>query len=415
MKRAINQDGQITKMPNGKYKCRIRVTRGGREITVCATRDTMAKARDAARDKLEKLGYSSFDKNLSKSEGNKTFKKSFETYFKKASAPWKPSTRKVRDDFNRKMIIEPLDGYCVKDLTPQAINDVINSWSENYCNDSIKKSYNFLMKYLQALDKKGFLDFKLKQIDDRPASIKDSRKKEQITEDLPLILSKDEFRSLAFSTDTGTINDDYHAKMFYLMAWTGMRGQELRALTIDDIDFDKHNIRINKAATEVKNEDYGKNDKPKVLTIPLPPKTKSSRRRIGMNDVAEGLVEQLINMRPNKDSNLICQNSHGEMISKRSFAKFFDSTLKRAGIEKKGRGAHCLRHTFISYAFDLRESTDFHAKFYTPMVGHSPLFISKYVGHSDLSVTLRIYAHISGEELEDVEFNTLKLDEQDEL
>lgn len=70
--------------------------------------------------------------------------------------------------------------------------------------------------------------------------------------------------------------NDSHIYLFHLLAlFTGLRKGELFALTLDDIDFEKKLLTVNKSRTGSKSS----------VTVQLTtPKTKSSNRKISLNN-----------------------------------------------------------------------------------------------------------------------------------
>ena len=178
--------------------------------------------------------------------------------------------------------------------------------------------------------------------------------------------------------------------VYYLMFLTGMRGQELRALTIKDIDFEKHTIKINKAVS-IADDENGKEH-----MVVKPPKTASSIRTIGINAETEKILHRIINERRNQDCPLLYPTSTGNWVSKDNFARDFRKLLNNLDIPINGRGPHCLRHTFASYALEGNELS--------PLKNQKPIFISNYLGHKDLTTTYRIYAHLDKKKLAEISF-----------
>ena len=403
-------DGRIEKTKTGKYKCTIRIKYGGKLRYISSTQDTAAKAKKAAQEKLKQFGISKSSEIDVKAERKKTIKQSFNDYVDANKGHWSPTTRKVRLDFYNLMILDHIGEIQVKDINSSIINNCIKKWPTNYCNDNIKKSYNFLREYIYFLVDNGVIPDIRSSVIQKPASIKESKKSSEIIDNFPLILSEDEYTSLRSFYDKqftkkASKTDRYHTAMFLLMLLTGMRGQELRALSVKDLDINKHSINITKAVGNIR-EDESEEDLQnrnklkkrdgKAVSIIKATKNDKSRRKIGVNKQIEGLFLSLVQDRPNQQNDLLIQNSLGEILEKRSFEKMFDKILRKAGIEKYERTPHCLRHTFISWAIGQKESS--------PLKGKEPLFVSAYVGHNSLRTTMDIYSHVNADELLDVEY-----------
>lgn len=78
-----------------------------------------------------------------------------------------------------------------------------------------------------------------------------------------------------------TVDGDYPAyTMFLLLFWTGMRLGELLALTMNDFDFEKHTVKINKTYHRFQKED-----------LILPPKTERSNRLVTLPAFLEDEVK----------------------------------------------------------------------------------------------------------------------------
>ena len=147
---------------------------------------------------------------------------------------------------------------------------------------------------------------------------------------------------------------------FEVLYWTGIREGELLALTLEDIDFEKKTIRINKTYQIIKGKE-----------IIGPPKTFKSRRTIVMPDFLcdelADYVEMLYMVKPKdrifpRTKYFLAHNLH----------RFGDlAGLKRIRV-------HDLRHSHVSLLIDM---------------GYSAVAIADRVGHESVEITYR-YAHL---------------------
>lgn len=400
-KRARNLEGKYEKTSSGKWKNIIRKTVGGKTYYITGTGTTQTQAHEAAQKNLESKGLA-IDSNVDvKSEQKKTVKQSFEEFLSTEGAGWRPTTFKSRSDFFRLMILNQIGDMYVKELNAISINNMIRGWIDKYCNDNIKKSYNFLMKYLEFVIGQGIVKDFRKSIIKRPKSAKETRTKMKQIKKLPKIFTEEEYLKLLKLTETAKGNNLYYLYSFLVMLMTGMRGQELRALYTEDVNFKKHTIDICKAAGVVDDEQNQDDTKNKTKTIIGPTKTDNSTRIIGITPDVESYLLLMIEERPNQKNPLILQSTKGEALEKRSFEKRFDKILNDAGIEKLGRSPHDLRHTFISWAIGNKK--------YSPLKDKPQIFVSHYVGHNSLRTTLDVYAHVNPDELSDVPYNIEKI------
>ena len=160
------------------------------------------------------------------------------------------------------------------------------------------------------------------------------------------------------------------------LLYTGLRRGEIAALTWDDIDFENGVIRVNKAVVF-------KNNHPIMST----PKTKNSIREIPILDI---LREFLIRYRDryiekygkdiqNKTVFLNgLGNPHTESSINKSWNKFQRKYNKYYNSDVKFT-MHQFRHTFCTMLFN----ADVDIK-----------TAQAVLGHSDVSVTLRVYTHL---------------------
>ena len=155
-------------------------------------------------------------------------------------------------------------------------------------------------------------------------------------------------------------NDPEAFTAFEILYWTGMRQGELLALTPNDIDAARHQIRINKSYTQIDGKD-----------IISTPKTKKSERNVG---IPQFLLDEIL------------VYIHSRLISPDS--RLFERTRHylffklRKGCEDSGVRqirTHDLRHSHVSLLIN---------------AGFSALDIAERVGHESVSTTLDVYAHL---------------------
>lgn len=167
---------------------------------------------------------------------------------------------------------------------------------------------------------------------------------------------------------------EYHT-FFEILYFMGLRKGELQALNWTDIDFEKNTLRINKSLSKLRKEKY---------TISSP-KTKNSIRTLPMpKRVAEDL-----------------KTMYNDAIKYKGFKQtwfifgktmpFPDATIHYKKNQycsktpsKKVIRVHDFRHSCASLLINQ---------------GASVALVSKYLGHADVSITLRIYTHMFKSEL----------------
>ncbi|KAA0788656.1 site-specific integrase [Bacillus sp. BPN334] len=164
----------------------------------------------------------------------------------------------------------------------------------------------------------------------------------------------------------------YHIA-YLLVITTGMRLGEVLGLRWQDVDFENHTVTINQT---VGGDDKIKNTAKTSAsnrTIPVPVETieaaKKHRIQINKEKLRMGSAYQ--------DFNLINCNKSGEVLYRNTFRLKFYKEIKNAAVKKFK--IHDLRHTHATLL--LKQ-------------GVNPKIISERLGHTDISLTLRIYSHV---------------------
>lgn len=149
--------------------------------------------------------------------------------------------------------------------------------------------------------------------------------------------------------------------IFNLFFYSGMREGELLALTLDDFDFEKNTVSINKSLAVVNGKALAKSTKtPKsnrVIALPIP-----------IMEMVRDYASKLYKNFP-KDR-LFHTN-------KSALHKVMKKYCEASGIRKIK--VHELRHSHASLLIEL---------------GVSPLSISERLGHEDIKTTLNTYSHL---------------------
>lgn len=164
----------------------------------------------------------------------------------------------------------------------------------------------------------------------------------------------------------------YH--IAYLIAiTTGMRLGEVLGLRWQDVDFRNHTVTINQTVggdDKVKNTAKTNASK---RTIPVPVETieaiKKHRIQINKEKLRMGSAYQ--------DLDLINCNESGGVLKRDPFRRKFYKEINNAKVKKIK--IHDLRHTHATIL--LKQ-------------GVNPKIISERLGHTDISLTLRVYSHV---------------------
>lgn len=170
----------------------------------------------------------------------------------------------------------------------------------------------------------------------------------------------------------------------------GVRLGEAMALQVNDIDFNNMNIKIKKSVKYVWTGERNKNGKKIYENKVTIPKTKSSIREVPLPVMLKPILKNIIkeNMK-NKlkygelyyDNKLIFCKENGDYLDNKKPNRHLKIALKRAQIDSDIH-YHSLRHIFITNCL----SKDI-----------NPRTVMDWVGHTDLKMTMLVYAEINKE------------------
>ena len=222
---------------------------------------------------------------------------------------------------------------------------------------------------------------------------------------------------------------EYSAAIILILE-TMMRGQELLALNLNDIDFEKNIITIRSAVSER----FIDNDKTKGLEKYVKIPKNGKERIIYMTPLAKEVVEYMI-----KQTVLKCRENpnnllfpsylrNGKMRSMDAFEIQFKSLCNKLGIDrdvriskygyKQGLSVHALRHTAITIANTAPNSNVINTAL---MAGHTAIRTENIYTHTNIEALKNIKTvsdvvlNINKEEPDDKELYDLYLKLQDKF
>lgn len=156
--------------------------------------------------------------------------------------------------------------------------------------------------------------------------------------------------------------DPHYYYCFEILYWCGMREGEMLALTLNDIDFDKKVITINKTYQRINCRD--------LITLP---KTPSSVRKVSIPEFLVDEIKEYIAMQYDlQPDQRIFHN-----VSKTSLQKSFKHFTKKAGL--RDLTIHGLRHSHVSLLISKK---------------YDIFEVSKRIGHKSIKTTQDIYGHL---------------------
>lgn len=246
----------------------------------------------------------------------------------------------------------------IKEVTRSRYQQFISKYGANHAPSTVRKVNGFI----RASVKSAILDDYL---------VKD------FTQGVELVYNKDrawhvkylnlaEIKRLIKYLDKHLNPNHTSSYMILTAIYTGMRKEEIQALTWSDIDFNNSTISISKAYDE-------KTHKFKTT------KTVSSNRTIKVN---QELLQTIKQLQKNSKSVLIFRNCFGTIPTSNALNKKLRQSLKAINASKDGFHFHSLRHSHV--ALLLSKGIDLYA-------------ISKRLGHSNITTTANTYAYLIDE------------------
>ena len=245
------------------------------------------------------------------------------------------------------------------DITATYYQEVLNQFGQKYSQETIENFHYHIKSAMKiAVHEKiidaNFADFAKAKSQKQPRSVEDK------------FLQEDEYLSLINETESNIKYKSYFT--LYLIAVTGLRFAEALGLTWDDIDWEADIISINKTWNYSITNDWADT------------KNEASKRKVPISNKTLDLLRDY-------QSNFWEFNECNRIIFGVSNAAC-NKTLKR--LTGKNVHPHSLRHTYASFLI---------------LKGIDLISISKILGHENLNITLKVYAH----QLEKLENKNFKM------
>lgn len=171
-----------------------------------------------------------------------------------------------------------------------------------------------------------------------------------------------------------------------LTIFTGLRKGEVMGLKWENVDFEAKELTVEGSLCKVVKETDEKghlHHEYKIMT----PKTEKSKRTIPLLDAAVEALQIQKNRQEEmkekysaiyQDEDYVFAREDGRYLNQRGFMNEYHKFLKKYGISDVR--FHDLRHTFASLLLE---------------AGESPKVIQELLGHSTITTTMDIYAHVT--------------------
>lgn len=174
---------------------------------------------------------------------------------------------------------------------------------------------------------------------------------------------------------------DYYWPLWLVYATTGMRRGEGLGLRWQDVDLGRKRLAITQQVGLSKGEDGAV----RVCIEQL--KTKASIRALDLDEVTTAHLTERHAVQQNvqrqavywEPSDLVFCTRHGTPHNPNNLYPSFAAICEDAGLDPKAWSIHALRHSHASHLI---------------LAGVPIIEVSKRLGHSNVSITLRIYSHM---------------------
>lgn len=232
-------------------------------------------------------------------------------------------------------------------ITNSMYQQVINQFSSTHTQETVEKFHYQVKSAVKMAVHEGIIDRNFCDFAIIRSSVEPTPKESKF-------LEIDEYTSLI---ECAGQNIQYHSyAIIYLIAVTGMRFAEALGLTWDDISFESKTVDVNKTYNYNTTFDFA------------PTKNTNSMRKIPIDDHTIKL------MKVYKEKYAVVDDKGRVFGSVSNTAA--NKTIKK--IVGRNVHVHSLRHTYASYLITQ---------------GVELISISQLLGHENLNITLKVYAH----------------------
>lgn len=261
----------------------------------------------------------------------------------------------------------------IVDLTTLDVQDFINALKrDGYAFTTIKKAYNLISAFLKFLIGDGvqvrpsYLNVVLPSPENTTGN-----KQEVVTYSKP-----EQMRIISTASKDGSIG----SKAAILMLETGIRSGEVLALSWRDVEWERKAIYIHKTLVYPAST--------RRCFVQNTPKSKGSIRHLPLSNRAYSVLESLYEeLAPNSEDEFVFhRKDHPDSSMGYNLLSDQIRTLcDNAHVEYKG--LHVFRHTFATNCY---------------YKGCEIKILSKFLGHSSVTVTYNTYIHLFGDALDEL-------------
>lgn len=334
------------------YRAVISVTRNG--VRKRKSKRGFKTKTEAMRWAYEQEGTKNDLIKLQKNVSNNptTFPDAFEDWYwtfkepniKESTKVWYLNTIKILNNYFKNVE--------TTDITLNDVQKVLNKYGSTRVKDSAKKLKNHISAFLRYSYDNDLIkkDFTRSLIASYGAKSKDKDLK---------FLEEEDMKKLILETKS---SNSVSGAMIYISLLTGLRIGEISALKSNDIDLINSTIRVD--------ENWDK-----ISEKTTTPKTKTSMRTIS---ISNDLVEFLKRWIKEDKTELMFTGSDGWPITNEGANKQLKNLINKLNLSTPIT-FHGLRHTHASFLLSKDVSLQ---------------YVSERLGHADLNITMKTYAHL---------------------
>ncbi|MCR5432364.1 MAG: site-specific integrase [Lachnospiraceae bacterium] len=276
----------------------------------------------------------------------------------------------------------PIGKRKINNLRSNELQELVNIYTSKYSFSTVKKIHGFLKACLSYAVKIRDLSYNPMDAVVMPRESACGKKTKEIS-----IPSEEEWNKfIAESTKRYAKNGSFiynqtYVDTYVLISNTGLRIGEALALSRGKIDLERGEIQVDGSVSEVISREKGSEGHYKRIITE--PKTANGKRVLALNKAAIEAIKRIQERNESiadseEKENFLILNSKGKPASCHDLQRTLQKICKKAGINPFG--LHALRHYFAS-------------KFLAH--GGDAVILSKYLGHANPTITLRIYAHLT--------------------
>ncbi len=317
------------------------------------------------RDVRDKMKHASEKKNLTQKYESNIYMNAadlFENWLTtNLSNGLKPSTQESYYHCIQKYVIPYFRLSKNKYLTKTTVENFVKSVNENIClSESYRKKIISIFKTVLCKISKNIPEYTSVLESITLPSVKNQQ-------EIPVFTMKEQ-RLIEYAAQR---TNDKRIIGVILCFYTGIRIGELCALRWSDLDIDAGTMSVSRTVSRIR--DFNSNCKKTQLFVGTP-KSRTSIRKIPLPVFLLEILQQYRLEVTQENFYILSNNS--EPFDPRKYQRLYKKLLKKSGI--KDRKFHAIRHTFATRALEL---------------GVDIKTLSEILGHSNVSITLNIYAH----------------------